>query len=99
MFDNSNTTNKTPFNPFAWPTDPDQVTNALIRMQLMLGDQNASGQIDPGETPATNAPYLLWSAGPDEMFGIDLSRGTTGAGLAVSASYVPNCDDATNFKQ
>jgi prepilin-type N-terminal cleavage/methylation domain-containing protein len=97
MFDNSSAKNKT--SPFGWPTDPDQTTNALIRMQLMLGDSNANGQIDPGETPATNAPYLLWSAGPDEMFGIDLSRGNSGTGLAVSASYVPNCDDATNFKQ
>jgi type II secretory pathway pseudopilin PulG len=38
-------------------------------MQWVLGDRNNNGRIDPGETAATTAPYLLWTAGADGVFG------------------------------
>ncbi len=65
----------------------------LVDMQRILGDTTSTaspgvpdGAIDPtlGETPATTAPYLLWSAGSDELWGYD-SNGKT--------------DDVTNFNQ
>ena len=75
----------------------------MIRMCLMLGDTNANGHIDGSEQPATTMAYLLWSAGPDEVFGPSLSQGsmTVQQGLASGtwASQVPSCDDATNYKQ
>jgi prepilin-type N-terminal cleavage/methylation domain-containing protein len=60
----------------------------LEQMQLMMGDTNRNGVIDsPRETPATNAPYVLWAAGPDRRFGpTDLTPSAVGA-----------CDDVTNF--
>jgi type II secretory pathway pseudopilin PulG len=61
----------------------------LKQMQIALGDKNFNGGIDAsiGETPATTAPYLLWSAGPDDIYGAPLlSNGTYGTS-----------DDVTNF--
>jgi type II secretory pathway pseudopilin PulG len=40
-------------------------------LSYRLGDANFNGMIDPGETPITTGPYLLWSAGPDGIFGND----------------------------
>jgi prepilin-type N-terminal cleavage/methylation domain-containing protein len=48
-------------------------------MSYRLGDSNINGVIDPGEVPITTGPYLLWSAGPDGIFGNDddvMSDGT-----------------------
>ena len=50
-------------------------------MERMMGDRNSSGAIEPGETPVT-LPYVLWSAGVDELWGLN-SAGKT--------------DDVTNF--
>jgi len=55
-------------------------------MGRILGDTNADGGINvganAGESPATTAPYLLWSAGSDGILGYDSSG---------------NTDDVTNF--
>ncbi|HSZ54912.1 MAG TPA: prepilin-type N-terminal cleavage/methylation domain-containing protein [Tepidisphaeraceae bacterium] len=40
-------------------------------MAYRLGDTNYNGAIDPGEVPVTTGPYLLWTAGPDTIFGND----------------------------
>jgi hypothetical protein len=40
-------------------------------MSYRLGDLNYNGVIDATETPVTTGPYLLWSAGPDGVFGND----------------------------
>ena len=61
----------------------------LARMQVMLGDRNCNGVIDPNETPPPTLPYLLWSAGQDGLYG------PTNPG---SPSDVNNCDDVTNLK-
>ncbi len=85
-------------------------SNALIRMCLELGDKNANGVIEPGATkfpeqPATTLPFLLWSPGPDEVFGVSLSIAqgdsltvTGGLTSGTWASMVPSNDDATNFR-
>jgi len=75
----------------SWASVPYTRPNALISMQIMLGDSNHNGQIDPGEQPATTHSYLLWSPGPDEMIGVDVTQPNF-AGIAG------DCDDATNFK-
>ena len=40
-------------------------------MSYRLGDANCDGTIDNGEVAITTGPYLLWSAGPDMIFGND----------------------------
>jgi prepilin-type N-terminal cleavage/methylation domain-containing protein len=55
---------------------------AMHDMEKIMGDTNFDGVIGTGETPATTAPYLLWSAGSDGILGYDSSG---------------NTDDVTNF--
>ncbi len=43
----------------------------LHSMRVGLGDTNANGQVDPGESSMCNGPYLLWCAGPNGVFGPD----------------------------
>lgn len=76
-------------------------TNALERMRLMLGDNvNANGMIDGSEQAVTTQAYLLWGAGPDEVFGVDLTNGgsTSTPSIATLATQVPSVDDATNYR-
>jgi type II secretory pathway pseudopilin PulG len=40
-------------------------------MSYRLGDTDYDGTIDNGEVPISSGPYLLWSAGPDTVFGND----------------------------
>jgi prepilin-type N-terminal cleavage/methylation domain-containing protein len=68
------------------------------QLAMMLGDTNTNGGIDPGETPAHEGPYLLWSAGPDEVFGPDASLGSSTDPAKVRKA-VERSDDITNFKQ
>ena len=64
---------------------------------LMLGDLNADGKItSPPEEPAYEGAYILWSAGPDEIFGPP-------AGPQISTvqdwrKAVEKSDDVTNFR-
>jgi prepilin-type N-terminal cleavage/methylation domain-containing protein len=60
----------------------------LEHMRYLLGDgdkaagRTPNGYIDSGDVPSTKAPYLLWAAGPDGIYGLDANG---------------KCDDATNF--
>ena len=76
-------------------------TNALRRFRAMLGDigngtanSSPDGIINPGETPASTGPYILWSAGPDGLFGPDYDT----SALGPKPQDVTNCDDVTNFR-
>ncbi len=85
---------------FRRPVTESDDTNALIAMRIMLGDFNANpalinGIIDPGETPATDAPFLLWSAGPDGLFG-PIRPDPTGSWTPTKRE-IEKCDDITNF--
>jgi prepilin-type N-terminal cleavage/methylation domain-containing protein len=61
-------------------------------MQYLMGDGRRmppystsvfpNGRIDAGEVPSSTAPFLLWAAGPDGIYGFDANG---------------KCDDATNF--
>lgn len=64
------------------------------RIQAMLGDFDYSGEINGTETSIAVGHYILWSSGPDEVFGPNLPA----AGNATQ-SDVDNCDDITTFKQ
>ena len=61
-------------------------------VQVMLGDRNNNGFIDNGEAPATTFPYILWSAGPDGVFGP-----TSATPATPTANDIAKCDDVTNF--
>jgi prepilin-type N-terminal cleavage/methylation domain-containing protein len=64
---------------------------SLEHMRRILGDTNANGQIDTGETPSHTGPYLLWAAGRDGRFGlVETDPGATGSPV--------HTDDITNFQ-
>jgi type II secretory pathway pseudopilin PulG len=71
-------------------------TDALRRLRIMLGDSNTNGIIDPGETAFTG-PYVLWSCGPDELYGPDQDMAT--ANNILDSKDAAKCDDITNFRQ
>jgi hypothetical protein len=77
------------------PGDP----QAIQRLRMMLGDKNNNGMIETAnnETAASTEPYLLWSAGPDEIFGPDASMAAPNGTLDLKD--VEKCDDITNFRQ
>ena len=55
---------------------------SLGDMRRLMGDTDSNGTIDAGETAATSEPYILWSAGPDGVFGYHNGK----------------CDDVANFE-
>jgi prepilin-type N-terminal cleavage/methylation domain-containing protein len=64
-------------------------------MEAMLGDYNMNGYIDNGETAASTAPFLLWSAGPDGLYGpVNFNNSADPNGVK---NQVIQCDDVTNF--
>lgn len=69
-------------------------TNSQHSIQMLLGDVNHNGQIDAGETEAATAPFLLWSAGPDGIFGPARTASTDLTPEQVDSKY----DDVTNFR-
>jgi hypothetical protein len=68
-------------------------TKSLESIQLMLGDTNHDGVIGTGETESSNAPYLLWSAGPDGVYGPLRAANTD-----PTPQGALKCDDVTNFR-
>lgn len=69
----------------------------------MLGDTNANGMIDatatPPEEPAYEGPFILWSAGPDEVFGPPTGMLPTGTPPSDKIrKAVEKSDDITNFR-
>jgi prepilin-type N-terminal cleavage/methylation domain-containing protein len=68
----------------------------LKTLQGMLGDNNLTGGIEPGETPASTAPYLLWCAGPNGIFGPDPDRIVLKPDGTTDFARSPS-DDVTNF--
>lgn len=56
----------------------------LVMLSKMLGDTNGDQKFTDPESPATEAPFLLWSSGPDETFG--------------TTTTADKSDDITNFR-
>jgi hypothetical protein len=69
----------------------------LPSFAMMLGDKNGNGMIDPTENPAYEGPYLLWCAGPDELFGAQASAAPPVT--LLDSKDADRCDDITNFRQ
>ena len=75
----------------------DNAAFPLGQLAPMLGDLSGDGRIDGVERPATDKPYLLWSAGPDETFGPDTGiMNSTNPNKVAEA--VRKSDDVTNFQ-
>ena len=68
--------------------------NSQHSIQMLLGDLNHNGQIDAGETENATVPYLLWSAGPDGIYGPVRQATTDLTPDQVNSKY----DDVTNFR-
>ena len=69
-------------------------TTRLSHFRIMLGDRNYNGYIDDRETPAFEGPYLLWTAGPDGLFGPAVDNPAD-----IRQSHIDETDDVTNFRQ
>jgi hypothetical protein len=84
------------------PIPPDTDV-AVKRFRIFMGDSNGNGFIDGNEEAAYVGPFILWSAGPDEIFGATKSMfddPPSGAGGDVlDARDVAKCDDITNFRK
>jgi prepilin-type N-terminal cleavage/methylation domain-containing protein len=91
---------------FFWhPTDnASDYEPALKRMRAMLGEYNPTnpastgrldGKIDEGESPVTEAPFILWTAGPDGLFG-PVRPADAPPEWPVKV-HVERCDDVTSF--
>jgi hypothetical protein len=83
-------------------------TVAQGRIQVMLNDLNLNRTLDKAATSnaeaAIDKPYLLWSPGPDGMYGPNGVEQTDGSYKfdpskpEVNKSLVAECDDVTNFR-
>jgi type II secretory pathway pseudopilin PulG len=90
--------------------DPTQtgIVPALAYMQMKLGVKTnyanggtANGQLVPanGEQPVTQAPFILWSCGPDGRFGPVDSVLDGGLDAKGRANRVATADDVVSFEQ
>ncbi len=87
---------------FRRPGESD-TNNALSRIRIMLGDATMNGYIDSsfGAETASQQPFLLWSAGPDGVFGpagYELPASMNAASAAANRKAVESCDDVGNFR-
>ncbi len=82
-----------PFGPFT--RSAADAAAALERIRLILRDDNKNGYIDGTEEPV-DLPFVLWSAGPDSVYGpnADMAGDTT----VLNRADADKCDDVTNFR-
>lgn len=66
----------------------------LQRFRLLLRDYNANGMIDGAEVPV-DAGFVLWCAGPDDLFGPKAEE--TSPDDVLNDLDAKKCDDVTNF--
>jgi type II secretory pathway pseudopilin PulG len=70
--------------------------------EAMMGDvgsNGGNGAIDGSEKAASTGPYLLWSAGPDGLFGPMGKNGQLKASDIPTYDDVRRSDDVTNFQR
>lgn len=72
----------------------DNTALPLDKMQAVLGDVNRNGVINIGED-GVDKPFLLWSAGADEVFGPEFTASATDDDVRAA---ILRCDDVTNFR-
>ena len=78
-----------PGNPGGNPNNLTRGADGWKVMSYRLGDANYNGVIDNGEVPVTTGPYLLWAAGPDQIFGNDDDVMCDGAQLQQITGSLP----------
>ncbi len=78
-------------------TTGETAADVLKRIRAYLGDYDGDGLIETnvGEKIITEAPYLLWAAGPDGRFGPDADAAPP---VAMTSADIDRCDDVVNFK-
>jgi hypothetical protein len=65
---------------------------------LMLGDLNGDGKITSPEEPAFEGSIVLWSSGPDEIFGPPAGPDIPAGDVAGWRKAIEKSDDVTNFR-
>jgi type II secretory pathway pseudopilin PulG len=65
---------------------------------LMLGDLNGDGKITSPEEPAFEGSFILWSSGPDEIFGPPAGPDIAASDAAGWRKAIEKSDDVTNFR-
>lgn len=68
----------------------------LKTMRAMLGDADNDGGIGAGETARYTGPFILWSAGPNGIFGPDPDHPVLNADGSVDIAHSAS-DDVTSF--
>jgi prepilin-type N-terminal cleavage/methylation domain-containing protein len=96
--------------PTTPPTEPPQMWNQfdnlgttttprlfadINKFRVMMGDTSLDGVIQAGEQ-AIEQPFILWSSGPDEMYGPQVDPLTRS--IYDRTADVKRCDDVTNFQ-
>jgi hypothetical protein len=79
---------------------------AQQRIHVLLGDivmapAAQEGAIITGtdDLKPVSAPYLLWSTGPDNLFGpLTVTDGGSPINVETNRTAVTDCDDVTNFR-
>ena len=82
-------------NPGKPPPGPMGLSKASFSQ--MMGDLDGNGAIEAAETAASEGPFVLWSGGPDEVFGPNPPVTGTDRGAIVKA--VDKSDDVTSFRK
>ena len=95
----TNPPDKAMFNTYDNMDNSNRGAMRFEQLAMMLGDINTNGAIDAGETAAYEGPYLLWSAGPDEVYGPDAPILAGSTDPAKIRKAVDKSDDITNFRQ
>ena len=96
-------------------TPTETIQPAATRIRVMLGDYATDGVLNAagmsGETTPPQVPFLLWTAGPDKVFGPHGQGLSAGGAWTKSDVFMTStnptenqaaaaaCDDVTNFRQ
>lgn len=76
--DNARYSRTSPFSQFTLQT-----------MLWRLGETSMKGALVQGESAVATGPYLLWAAGPDQVFGTDDDVASNGTDLQLNTSRLP----------
>jgi len=68
-------------------TLPNKLTLKVMRFRM--GDTNGDGILQASETPAATGPYLLWSPGPDGIYGTADDVVDNGSSVQINPAALP----------
>jgi prepilin-type N-terminal cleavage/methylation domain-containing protein len=67
---------------------PNRLTVKVMRFRM--GDTNGDGILQPTETPVATGPFLLWSPGPDGIYGTEDDVVDNGGAVQLNTSALPS---------